>query len=353
MKIEAVNNYVAEHSESPKYSESLKGLLSSHIGMVIARPSIGKSHLALSIAIEHASSIELIGLSASKQPQRTLYVSCEDVSDIVAKRLQEKISDLNLSPEQEADLGEYLSVASEELEPLVIPPDSTMADKLEHELYLEKVADAFSGYSLVIIDTISRAAPTCDLVAHDRHITNVFDKLAKKSGASILLIHHVTKSHVHNRDGNMLSMASGLGLSSLMGYSRFIYGIEEIKKQIVLSPLKLNYVQDPQPIHLGRFNSLTTAINSNGETLLDMVPTYSDKVQRSDDSDVLEHEQQITQDSDETEVQQAQPSTKVEKSKKTRGLTRQEKMIQEPQHIVMSTSSKPQKSDFAKFKGTL
>ena len=51
-------------SESQNLSFSLKGLLKGHVGMLIAAPNVGKSHLALCIAMEHSSSMSLLGMSA-------------------------------------------------------------------------------------------------------------------------------------------------------------------------------------------------------------------------------------------------------------------------------------------------
>ena len=50
---------------SQSLSFSLKGLLRGHVGMLIAAPNVGKSHLALCIAMEHASSMSFLSQEMS------------------------------------------------------------------------------------------------------------------------------------------------------------------------------------------------------------------------------------------------------------------------------------------------
>lgn len=234
----------------------LKGLLKAHIGMLIAAPDQGKSHLALSLAIEHCSNTKLIGLSITDKPSKTLLISAEDNQEIVKKRLSEKLNDL---PTKVKNLVKSNLLISNSYNSVVASPDDSIQEKQEVNDYVNYLISAIkeNDIDLVIVDTVSEIIGNCDEVKNDKQIKRAFQKIARESGAAILLIHHVNKMEI--RGEAEINMASGAGLTSIMRLSKFIFTITKSKNDVrTLKFLKANYInqEDKKDIELNFSNSL-------------------------------------------------------------------------------------------------
>ena len=235
----SVDDLLKENSTVP-LEFTLQGLLKAHIGMLIAAPNTGKSHLAMCLAIEHASSCNLLGMSSVSAPKRTLIISTEDSLGIVKVRFQDKLS--NLSSSVRKELNENLHFASD-LPPIVIPPESNSEAQRLHSQYLKNLVDTLKSFDLVIIDTVTEAIGECCEVRHDRLIKNTFQALAKESNCSILLVHHINKDEI--RGAQKVTMASGAGLTSIMRLTKCLFTISlKETKNIVF--LKSNYLKDSE-----------------------------------------------------------------------------------------------------------
>lgn len=230
-------NDILDFNSSLEQSFTLKGLLKGGIGMLIAAPNIGKSHLALCIAIEHASSSTLLGLSASSIGKNTIVLSSEDGAAVLKERMSKKLAQLPISVKKELDSN--LSFMTD-LEPLVIPPESSAQRKKEHDAYITDLIDTLSHYDLAIIDTVTEAIGECEEVKHDRLIKNALQHIAKQSGCSLLLVHHVNKDEI--RGTQEITMASGAGLTSIMRLTKFLMTLQKKKGVLSLKYLKSNYL---------------------------------------------------------------------------------------------------------------
>ncbi|CAH6818197.1 Replication protein [Vibrio chagasii] len=224
---------------SQSLSFSLKGLLRGHVGMLIAAPNVGKSHLALCIAMEHASSMSLLGMSASNKPCKTLVLSSEDSAGVIQSRMKEKLAYCTATIK--SDLKSNLHFLTD-IEPIVIPPDSSVQEQAEHKQYLEQLKQTFSEFDLVIIDTVTESIGRCEEVKHDRLIKNVFQNLASESGASLLLVHHVNKDEI--RGNQEITMASGAGLTSIMRLTKCLFTLKRNKESLSIKYLKSNYLPE-------------------------------------------------------------------------------------------------------------
>ncbi|EJL6535112.1 AAA family ATPase [Vibrio cidicii] len=217
----------------------LKGLVKASIGMLIAAPSAGKSHLALSIAIEHASSAVTLGLSCAETPRKVLIVSSEDSSAVLRERMVEKLK--SFSPDIQNELLSNLLFLTEQT-PLIAPPE---ANKDEHDaasLYVNNLVQSAvdNDVDLIIVDTVTEAVGSCDEVKHDKHIKAGFQAIARRTGAAILLVHHVNKNEI--RGEQEVTMASGAGLSSVMRLVKFLITIKAEKNERKVRFLKSNYL---------------------------------------------------------------------------------------------------------------
>ncbi|WP_428774881.1 AAA family ATPase [Vibrio sp.] len=220
---------------------TLFGLLKGHVGMLIAAPDIGKSHLALSLAIEHASSMSILGLTARPYPAKTLIISSEDSQAILAQRISQK--SLHLDATCLDELDEHLSFLTD-IPALVIPPESPASEHQRHQAYIDELVELMSQFDLVIVDTVTEAIGSCDEVKHDRLIKNTFSKLAKDSGASMLLVHHVNKDEI--RGTQKITMASGAGLTSVMRLAKFYASLQMTKNNLTLQWHKSNYMTEEE-----------------------------------------------------------------------------------------------------------
>ncbi|MDK9739502.1 AAA family ATPase [Vibrio sp. D404a] len=224
---------------SQEMSFSLKGLLKGHVGMLIAAPNVGKSHLALCIAMEHASSMTLLGMSAADKPARTLVLSSEDGAGVIQTRMKDKLA--SCTPTIRSELKNNLHFLTD-IEPIVIPPDSSLQEQSEHQVYLKQLTETFAQFDLVIIDTVTESIGRCEEVKHDRLIKNVFQSLANESGASLLLVHHVNKDEI--RGNQEITMASGAGLTSVMRLTKCLFTLKRNKDFMSIKYLKSNYLPE-------------------------------------------------------------------------------------------------------------
>ena len=207
--------------------------------MLIAAPNVGKSHLALCIAMEHASSMSLLGMSAADKPAKTLVLSSEDGAGVIQSRMKEKLANCTVTIKSE--LKNNLHFVTD-LEPIVIPPDSSLQEQAEHKQYLEQLKQTFSEFDLVIVDTVTESIGRCEEVKHDRLIKNVFQNLASESGASLLLVHHVNKDEI--RGNQEITMASGAGLTSIMRLTKCLFTLKRNKESLSIKYLKSNYLPE-------------------------------------------------------------------------------------------------------------
>ncbi|MEZ9059142.1 AAA family ATPase [Vibrio pelagius] len=224
---------------SQEMSFSLKGLLKGHVGMLIAAPNVGKSHLALCIAMEHASSMTLLGMSAADRPAKTLVLSSEDGAGVIQTRMKDKLA--SCTPTIRSELKNNLHFMTD-IEPIVIPPDCSHQEQIEHQQYLAQLTETFAQFDLVIIDTVTEAIGRCEEVKHDRLIKNVFQSLANDSGASLLLVHHVNKDEI--RGNQEITMASGAGLTSVMRLTKCLFTLKRSKDLMSIKYLKSNYLPE-------------------------------------------------------------------------------------------------------------
>lgn len=217
---------------------TLSGLVKAQVGMLIAAPGIGKSHFALSLSIEAASSLQILGLKSLDQPMKVLFVSSEDSSAILKDRMIEKVA--SLPPHVVDEINANLDFMVDTVEPIVIPTESSQQEKVAHEAYIKDLEVTLSNYDLVIFDTVTESIGACDEVKHDREIKNTFQRLARNSGASILLVHHINKNEI--RGTQDITMASGAGLTSVMRLTKFLITLENKNNELSCRFLKKNYL---------------------------------------------------------------------------------------------------------------
>ncbi|NRB79158.1 MAG: AAA family ATPase [Saccharospirillaceae bacterium] len=225
----------------------LKGLDEYKIGILIAAPEVGKSHLVTSIAMECALNKEFIGISNIKVPIKVLVISVEDGRNVNALRLKKKFE--HLSRHHRNLLTSNMFYLTE-LEPLCIPRNSSILEKENHALYLDNTIKAFSEFDLIIVDTVTEVVGMASTVDDELQIKLTFQRIAKESKSTILLVHHVTKDVM--RDPSKMDMASATGITSLVKNTKLMLAVTDKKDKKQLVVLKGNNLEpkDRIPVDL-------------------------------------------------------------------------------------------------------
>jgi RecA-family ATPase len=178
-------------------------------------------------------------MSAIEKPAKTLVISSEDSAGVIQSRMKEKLA--NCTTSIKSELKNNLHFLTD-IEPIVIPPDSSLQEQAEQKQYLEQLKQTFSEFNLVIVDTVTESIGRCEEVKHDRLIKNVFQSLASESGASLLLVHHVNKDEI--RGNQEITMASGAGLTSIMRLTKCLFTLKKSRESLSIKYLKSNYLPE-------------------------------------------------------------------------------------------------------------
>ncbi|EGR0997152.1 replication protein [Vibrio parahaemolyticus] len=246
----ATLNELLSQSENDDLDFTINGLVRGKVGMLIAAPNIGKSHLVLCLAIERAANIPLVGLSKSDTPKRTLIISSEDDGSVIRGRMRTKLKTFSGNSDVLSLLGNNILFETSGT-PLVVPVDSSASDKAENQLYLAELESYIrtNDIDLVIVDTVTESIGVCDEVRDDRHIKDVIQGLASRSNASFLLVHHINKSEI--RGEQEITMASGAGLTSIMRLTKCLLTLKlNRNKELELSYLKHNYLSNDEAANI-------------------------------------------------------------------------------------------------------
>ena len=218
----------------------LYGLPKGKYGFLISTPDTGKSYLCLSLAYEVASSMKILGLAASDEPKKVLYWPVEDDVAITMERISKHLKSF-----REDDIKDIVNnVSIYKSEQHLCSPYGESADISER--FLDELSEVAKEYDLLIIDTVREAVGACHEVKDDKIIKLAIQKLASRSGAAILLTHHLTKEA--SRGNEPITSVSGSGLSETLANSRYQITIQKTEKRgsgsavYSLSHIKKNYV---------------------------------------------------------------------------------------------------------------
>lgn len=176
----------------PRYA--VPGLIAEGLQFLAGKPKIGKSWLALSLAIGVASGTTVLGNRETEQGE-VLYLALEDGP----RRLQRRLRKLLIGRKTPA----LLSLATE-------------WPGYEQGAY-EAVSDWLGDHPnarLVIIDTFKRIRPHEDVrrsvYAGDYEAVAPLSTMAQSFGVAILLVHHVRKAESLDDPFDLISGSTGL-----------------------------------------------------------------------------------------------------------------------------------------------
>lgn len=216
-----------EQINKPKTDWILKGLRRGSVGFLIAPPDSGKSYVALSIAYELATGLDLLGVNGNPlKPKRTLYWPVEDGCENASSRIIKHFDDIHDSHVDNIIDRVNLRDSSE---PIGFSRKATnTAEESKAREEIDRLIEDCRDYDLLIIDTIREAMGSADEVEDDMAINRILKEVAKKGDVAIIAIHHPTKATARGQDA--ISSVSGSGLSYTAANSRLHFYIKADQK---------------------------------------------------------------------------------------------------------------------------
>lgn len=210
-------------SVPPEPDDTLPGLRRKSVGSIIGAGGVGKSYAALQTALSIAVGCDLWGLfgpamSPLKQG-RVLYVNGEDDEEEIWRRAYAMKADL---------VRRYGDVQWEALVPYIeqnlvvhctVGTDLTLAElntlqrlaMVQQGALFPALMEVAEGTRLIILDTTSKVAPELD-EADSVHMTafmRYLDRLARKTEAAVIFVHHMNKSSQSGKGAQGQGAASG------------------------------------------------------------------------------------------------------------------------------------------------
>lgn len=267
----SLEDYGIYKSENPIPEFVIKGLPKRDLGVLIAPPDTGKSHLCLSIAYELATGLNILGVRPSTgKTCRTLYWPVEDGIHQAFNRIEQhlKVIPKEYHPAIKDNVSLYESGGSILSATRGIDQQEVSGARRE----LDRLISHAKNFDLVIIDTIREAIGTATEVEDDVRIKEALKELAQKADVAVLITHHPTKNVIRGLEG--VSTASGSGLSCTVAFARcHLYINTEREKKggevrhTLLQP-KANFLTQQERIRQSLFwrgGSLLSAISSTLE----------------------------------------------------------------------------------------
>ena len=186
------------------------GFLAGTVGGLFSPGGVGKSYWTLESAMSIACSVaggDLVGLSPARAG-RVVYLAGEDPAPVLMQRVHAIGQHLN--PSCRAAIAQNLTLV-----PVLGKRLNIMA-----ELHLSKVIEYCASARLVVIDTLSRVHQLDENSNGDMaHLISMLEHIAATTGASVLYLHHVSKSSA--RDGQAGQQQAARGASALVDNIRW------------------------------------------------------------------------------------------------------------------------------------
>jgi RecA-family ATPase len=197
----------------------MPGFLSGTVGALVATSGLGKSFWAVESAMAIASGS--IGDPLSLKPGgggRVVFCSLEDPLAILKSRIH-SIGKVISAPARDA-ISQNLDILDLYGERIDLMNSTTV----------NSIVDYASGARLIVVDTLSRAHQLDENKNGEMaQLMSQMDNITKLTGASLLFIHHISKSSGKEGRGNEASASRGA--SVLVDNSRFVCFLQSMTKE--------------------------------------------------------------------------------------------------------------------------
>lgn len=231
----------------------LPGLPVGSVGAIVGPGGVGKSFLSIAIAAVIGCGFEMGGnMFKSKNKGKVVIFFGEDPKEIVQDRLH---SFRNILNNDEIELFD--------VNVKIVSGHGIMCQLMglhgNYGEFYDVFLEAAKGARLLILDPFSRlhGADENDNSAMTRML-QILESISKKTGASILVIHHTGKMATSNFNGEMKNQSASRGASALSSGLRWqvnmwipnkkelsYFGVKEIESKffVKISLVKANYTR--------------------------------------------------------------------------------------------------------------
>jgi hypothetical protein len=193
------------------------------VGLIVAQEGVGKSFLALEVALAKATGHDMTGIGVTG-PGRVVYFSKEDPPEIMEERLQ-SIRPFITSDESLAS-ADNLEIVSLYGKPATLVSEKTIVN----EKLIRQIIRAGSSKDLLIFDTLRKLHDLEENSSGEMKVLlEIFDRIALETGAAVLLIHHTNKSA--NLNGQQGDQSSARGSNAIVGNTRWSLHLETVKNE--------------------------------------------------------------------------------------------------------------------------
>ena len=235
---------------------------------LVAQGGTGKSFFSLQLATAIATGTGVCNIeSFEAQMGKVVYISAEDDLQIIQPRLKEIIKQLNYSKKDIEKIIENLYVRSVIGEETLLTKKENTSDCVRTD-YLKKVISTvkqFKNCKAIIIDPVNSFRGGDENSSSDnQRFLEACRSIAKKTGATIILIHHANKesSRNGNNDQNAARGSSAftdglraqINMSKMNSNDKSKFGLsdEEMLSYVKFSLTKTNYTKPSGDIWLKR-----------------------------------------------------------------------------------------------------
>ena len=195
------------------------GFLAGTVGALVAPGATGKSFWALQAAMSVSCSVDggdLVGINPTRSG-RVIYLAGEDPDQ--ALRCRAHSIGKRLTDEAKQSIAKNLH-----LEPIMGKRLDVMNSKK-----LDEIIKLYLGSRLIVLDTLSRIHGLDENSNSDMsQVVAALEYLAHSTGASVLYLHHVSKSSL--REGLINQQQAGRGASALIDNVRWCGFMSKVTK---------------------------------------------------------------------------------------------------------------------------
>lgn len=253
-------------SQPPKREWVIQEFLPNRIvGSIIAAGGTGKSFLAMHIAVSVASGSSLFGKYLPTEPRNVVFISGEDDSSELQRRLHKATAGLPLSPRQNIDKNLHFIDLADSFELFTNKNNKGEVSITDvPTLICSKIKEVIGNeVGLVIIDPISRFRGGEENLASDTtRFVQALQQIRDQLNTCVLTLHHVNK----NAGGNGFTQNNARGSSAFIDGVRLVYQLtplsdtelkqygdtSSLPKLLMLQSVKSNYGKPIDPLVLAR-----------------------------------------------------------------------------------------------------
>lgn len=201
-----VNILGAFSASPPPIDYVLPGMVAGTVGALIAPGGVGKSWLALQIAVAIAggpdTTGEILGIERlNSECGQVLYLAAEDPEIAIQHRLHDFAVSVRM-PEEERE------IVSQNLE--IIALCGQVVDLLDSEDWQNRLLQLATGRRLIILDTLRRFHLSDENNgAEMARLLAILESIAAETGAGVLFLHHTGKGASVNGGGDAQQASRG------------------------------------------------------------------------------------------------------------------------------------------------